>query len=249
MTANDMADALDQRTNRVDAAGGPGFLDAHYSRALTEAMWYHLSKYISAKTNLKREGFEESEIRGQGFSALIKTSNISVSASQAGVHSGGVYYDLPTDFMVAISESPVTSADDCTTTGQKLVAEVEPVSHDDYRRMLYNPYRRPRLSYNRAYVWRMYVGRFTDFFDPSIPATAKRCELIIPSAFTITQYRMDYLKIPPNIVVNRDVPNSQRHCILDASTHEIIVDIATKLLKRDTDQQSIPDPIPINEYH
>lgn len=249
MTANQMADALDQRTNRVDSAGGPGFLDSHYSRVLTEAMWYHVSKYISPKTNLKREGFEESEIRGQGFSALIETANITPSASQVGVHNGGTFYDLSSDFMVAIAEYPVTSIDDCVTTGQKLVAEVEVVSHDDYRRKLFNPYRRPRLQYNRAYVWRMYVGRFTDFYNPLIPATVKRCELIVPSQFTITSFRMDYLKTPPEIIVDRDTPNSQRHCILDESTHEIIVDIAANLLKRDTDQQSIPSPIPVNEFH
>jgi len=249
MTANEMAVVLSSRTNRVDSAGGPGFLDVHYSRALTEALWYYITKFVSSKTNLKRESFEDSEIRGQGLSALInQTLSLTTSASQVGVHTNGTYYDLPEDFMVAISESPLTSAQSCVDDS-RLIAQVDIVSHDSYRLLLENPYRRPRLEYNRAYIWRLFVGRTVDYYNPNIPNTLKRCEVIVPPAFTVQNYRMDYLKIPPNIIVDLDTPANQRHCILDISVHEAIVDIAVSLLKRDTDQQSIPNPIPISEIH
>jgi hypothetical protein len=41
---------------------------------------------------------------------------------------------------------------------------------------------------------------------------------------------MRYLKNPEKIVVDRNTPANQRNCILDYSTHTVIVDIAMSLM-------------------
>jgi hypothetical protein len=41
---------------------------------------------------------------------------------------------------------------------------------------------------------------------------------------------MNYLINPPEIIVDRNLPNNQRNCILDVSTHDIIVDTARDII-------------------
>jgi hypothetical protein len=44
---------------------------------------------------------------------------------------------------------------------------------------------------------------------------------------------------PKGIIVDRDTPNNQRNCILDESTHDVIIDIALSLLMDRVKEQEI----------
>ena len=114
MTANEMASELELRLDRSDSFGSPGYEDFDVSSVLTEAQWLYIKKFYDEQNNRKRQGFEETEVRNQGLSALIKQgANLNVSVSQAGVLENGKFFDLPDDFMYTIYEEALIDKADC----------------------------------------------------------------------------------------------------------------------------------------
>ena len=105
MTANEMANELELRLDRSDSFGSPGYEDFDLTSVLTEGQWLYIKKFASELNNRKNQGFEETEVRNQGLSALIKAGlTLSVSASQVGVLDNWVIYDLQDDIMFTIYE-------------------------------------------------------------------------------------------------------------------------------------------------
>ena len=87
MTANEMADMLEEKLDRADSFGSPGYEDFDLSSVLTEAQQLYVKKFFDEVNNRKQKGFEETEIRNQGLSALVKdANNLSASADQTGVN-------------------------------------------------------------------------------------------------------------------------------------------------------------------
>ena len=58
---------------------------------------------------------------------------------------------------------------------------------------------------------------------------------------------MNYLINPPQIIVDRDTPGNQRNCILDESTHTVIVDIAKDLTLQRVKEQKIQNIEPVKD--
>ena len=235
MTANEMADALDEKLDRADSFGSPGYEDFDYSSILTEAVQLYVKKYFDELNNRKGKGFQEIEIRDQGLSALIKDApSLSPSASQAGVivntNVTGKFYDLPLDHMYTIYEECTIDKTDCSTD-KSIVAYVVQIAHNEMQRFNWSKYKRPFYkSYGDARVWRSEFSRTVTGILPSAPATAKRHELFTDGTFNVVTYHMRYLKNPTNIVVDRTTLANQRNCELDTSTHVVIVDIAMDLM-------------------
>ena len=89
MTANEMADELELRLDRADSLGSPGYEDFDLSSVLTEAQLLYIKQFVSELNNRKGQGFEETEVRNQGLSALIKQgANLTVSADQTRIVTG-----------------------------------------------------------------------------------------------------------------------------------------------------------------
>lgn len=250
MTANQMANDLEIRLDRALSFGSPGYEDFELSRVLTQAEFMYVKKYMSGLTNLKTYGFEETEARGQGFSALITDSGLlPVSADQTGTLENGTFYDLPDDFMFTILEIAGTDAPDCRATDESnLYAEVRVVSHDEYTRFKRNVYKRPYANGYDATVFRMYFSPQINSLDPTVESTPKRHELITDGTFNVVDYRMRYLKNPPDIVVDRSNPNNQRNCILDEFTHDVIVDLARDLMLEIVKEQKLDAEIDIDNF-
>src|SRR6056297_653193 len=103
MTANEMADELELKLDRSSSFGSPGYEDFELSSVLTEAQNLFVKKFIDKKNDRKFESFEETEIRGQGLSALLSRGiSLSPSSGQIGTFQNGTYFDLPEDFMYCI---------------------------------------------------------------------------------------------------------------------------------------------------
>lgn len=233
MTANEMADSLDQKLDRAFSNGSPGYEDFDYTSVLTEAQQFYVKKFFDELNNRKSKGFQETEIRNQGLGGLIKSpsSSLTVSASQLGILPNEVFYDLPTDHMYTTYEHCVINKLVCGSTVNYIVADVVPVGENEIRRLEDNKYKKPFYkSYGNARVWRTEYSRATTGILPSAPATAKRHGLITDGTFSVTAYIMRYLKNPLDIVVNRTTVANQRNCELDISTHSVIVDIAQDLM-------------------
>lgn len=150
--------------------------------------------------------------------AVVITSGIGKSASQNGVHPNGVFLDLPDGFLYSIEETVMLNS----ATSE---AMVRPVTHDEYSINIYNPYKKP---YEHV-VWRMDVSRIVQNYDVDSTETNKRTEIILPPGRSLVSYRTRYLRMPPPIVIDSLNTDNQKHCILDASIHDEIIDEAVAI--------------------
>lgn len=240
MTANEMGDELELRLDRSDSFGSPGYEDFEISSVLSEAEQLYTKKFIDSLNNRKGASFDETEIRKQGLSALYrKGTNLSVSASQTDVLANGKFFDLPSDFMYTVYEEAIIDKQICNTQTY-IGATIRDISYDMIRRIGTNKYKKPFYTdYGNAEVWRVVFSRATSGANPALPATAKRHQLITDGTFNITNYSIIYLCNPPGIIVDRHTPSNQRNCILDVSTHSVIIDIAKDLMMNRVKEQKI----------
>ena len=99
MTANEMADRVLIQIDRMAA----GYEDSELSAILNKAQYQFIKSNQSPLTNPKREGLEESEVRNQGFSALVDSVLLPPAVSSTSDHSSyGVFVYLPSNLMSAI---------------------------------------------------------------------------------------------------------------------------------------------------
>ena len=232
MTANEMADELDQQVDRASSFGSPGYEDNEYSSVLTDAMNVYVKQFIDRKNNRKGESLEETEVRSQGLSALIKRGiALTVSADQTGTFTNGTFYDLPTDFMYTIHEDGTIDKKICTDGVTPISTTFNVIAHDEVSRLEKNKYKKPYYkTYGDAMTWRLVFSRVNDGYTDYTAQTVKRHQLVTDGTFNIERYSINYLQNPPNIIVNRTTTSFQRNCILDDSTHLPIIDIAKSLL-------------------
>ena len=241
MTANEMANKLEFLLDRANSFGSPGYTDEEISSILSSAQIQYVKRFFNYKNNAHQTGFEETEARGQGLSALIQDSGLLAPSSlQVGVLPDGVFYDLPKDFMFTIYELVYINRNNCDD-GKPTSAGVRVVSHDEYSAFKSNPYKKPYADNLGASVFRMY-------FNPHQVTDRKRHELITDGTFDITSYRMRYLKNPVDIVVSRQTPDNQVSCELDEFTHEVIVDIARDLMLEVVKEQKLDNEIDIENF-
>lgn len=239
MTANEMATELELELDRSSSLGSPGYEDFDLTSILTKAEAFFVKKFIDKKNNRKQESLEESEIRGQGLSALLKRGiSLPPSSDQLGVFSNGTYYDLPEDFMLTIEERIITDKILCDTVDDKVEAGVGVVTHDNVSKWKNNKYKKPYcFDYGDALVWRLYYSRDVD--GSISPASNKRHQLITDGTFNIDDYTMTYLINPKGIVVDYTTPSNQVNSILDKSTHLVIIGIATDLMMDRVKEQKV----------
>jgi hypothetical protein len=231
MNANEMANELELKADRVSSFGSPGYEDEDLTSVLTEAENLFVKKFVDRKNNRKNESFDETEIRNQGLSALVKRgAALSASSSQVGVFANGTFFDLPVDFMQCIHEEIIVNKNQCGTD-TPIEADVFVAGYDEVSRLRKNKYKKPYcFSSGEAKVWRLVFSREVDGDNPSAVETAKRHQVLTDGTFAVSSYSINYLRLPKGIVVDRDTPSNQRSSILDSFTHSTIIDIALSLL-------------------
>jgi hypothetical protein len=248
MTANQMWENVLVTYDALYSQSAPGFVDPEASILLTKAQWYYILQRLNPKSNRNMEGFEETEIRIQGLSALVKDSQDATPPiielppqDQTGTLPGEKLWALPVDFMIAIYEGCTTNIPRCGTTNTFNRIMTIPISHDEYNLNYYNPYKRPYTDGTEGIIWRLEHGR-----KPVNNVERKIHGLITDDtgsdAFEVTGYYLRYIKNPSDIVVNLNTPASQVNCELDSLTHQGICDIAVKLLSA-----AVREQIPINQ--
>ena len=240
MTANEMKFNFQLKFDSLFEFSSPAYDDRQISWLLTEAQFRVFIKRYNPLGDKYREGFEDNERRRRDLEQLIESASIAggqiaISADQDGVHPNGTFYDLPDGFLYATEESAITSE----IPGEEVY--VKPVKHDQYRANIRHPFKRP---YHNL-VWRMDYSRQTHALGTATDATNKRTELIVRDSGVnpITDYRVVYLRTPPDIVVDETALQNQVHCILDETLHREIVDeavvIADAAVKKDEYQVSL----------
>jgi hypothetical protein len=227
MTANEMKFSWLLKFEAMFNYSAPAYDDRQVSYLLTNAQLRVFKRYYNPYGNKYQAGFEANEQRRRDLEQFIKNAsisggNITLSSAQTGIHPNGKFYDMPEDFLFPIEES-------AKLTGGTKEIDVKPVRHDQYRANINNPYKNPYSNL----VWRLDYSRADhgeDGGNAYTGRTKKRIELITDGT-DITDYRIRYIISPPNIVVDEITLANQRHCILDATLHDDIVDEAVIIAK------------------
>jgi len=226
MTSNELKYSFLQKLDKDFQYGAPAYDDVGISSWLTKGQLVVFKRYYKPRED--GFSFESNELGGRALDQLIRAASLTagtivVSSDQVGIHPNGKFFDLPTGFYLAIEETAKTneSSDEVF---------VRPVSHNSYFINLENPYKKPTANV----VWRMHFSRLDhgeDGGDFLTGQTKKRIELIVrdSNVHPITDYRLRYLAYPPNIVCDEFDTSNQRHCILDESLHDEIINEAVKM--------------------
>lgn len=230
MTPNEMKYNMLLFYDKLFEYGAPDYDDRQISAILTKAQIRVFKRHYMPQANKFQMGFEQSEQRRRDLEQFIKNASISngeitesAIGEQAAVHPNGTLYDMPSDFLYAIEEALVTDV----SAPEEIT--VVPIVHDYYRANIRNPYKQPYKNL----AWRMDYSRETPADGTSDPSS-KRTEIITDSTSTISEYRVRYLISPPEIIVDVVNAANQKHCILDATLHDEIVDEAVKIAKAAT---------------
>jgi hypothetical protein len=241
MTANEMWDNVLVTYDALYSQSAPGFVDPEASIILTKAQWYYVLQRINPKSNRNMEGFEETEIRIQELSSLVKDSQdaippISQLTTQTGTLPGETLWAIPVDCMLPIYEGCTTNTKQCNTTDTYNRIMTIPISHDEYNLNFSNPYKKPWTDGTEGIIWRLEHGIKTVVDGKS--QERKIHGIITDGVFKVTDYFMRYIKYPKDIVIG----SSPVNCELDPISHQSICDIAVKLLSA-----AVREQIPANQ--
>lgn len=247
-TGNEMGDELLLRLDRMDLKTSRGWEDDELSAFLNRAQIAHIQSILT-KLNPKLEAFDETELRKQGLSELIRFNqnsspvpqNSDVLGSEADVFDNSYTFEMPEDFWFPITERCQIDQILCSQlpAEKAAVLPVVPVTNDEYNLQIKNPYRRPFFKNDEGLVWRIQFNRADDGYDDESVRTVKRAVLITDGTFAPVVYRFRYLRVPPKVVVDFDNSANQKNCVLDFDVQEAIIDLAVKIIKEVSDRQQV----------
>ena len=209
--------------DKITNFDAPGYEDVEISVFLTKAQERVVLSHIRSLGNKYQEGFEESEIRRKELNKLVRGVTITTpSATQTNSLPNGVFYDLPDDFLFAISEEITTASTDSCKNGVRLM--VKPTTHDELVINTRNPFKKPSIL---RYAWRV------DYSDG-------KHELITDASFSVAEYHLRYLKTLRPIVIGANTVDGAAgplDCELNNILHKRIIDEAVKIATGITDPE------------
>jgi hypothetical protein len=223
MTAAEMREEFLILYDKITNFDAPGYEDDEISRFLSRAQERLVLHLYNPLSNKFITGFEGSEKRRKDLSELMRNANLTqanVSATQTGVKPNGQFFDLPSDFLYAVSEEVLTASTTACFNGNTI--EVKPIAHDEYTKNIKSPFKKPY----KDLVWRM------DFSRATVGANPKRHELITDGTYTVATYSLRYLRRPQPIIAGSGPIEGLAgplNCELDEITHRAIIDEAVAI--------------------
>ena len=219
LSAADMKNEFEILYDKITNLAAPGYEDDEISLFLNLGQERIIKSRLNSKGNKYGESFEQSEKRRKDFSELVRdaidgsgTLTTSISSNQNGVLPNGVFFDLPLDFLHAITER-IESDIICNGVAKQI--DVKPITHDQFNINVSNPFKKP----SSTLAWRM------DFSRENVSSTEKkRHEIITDGSYSPKKYYLRYIKRPIDIDITGGID-----CELDGSIHREIVSKAVEL--------------------
>jgi len=222
MTATDMEEEFLILYDKITNFDAPGYTPHEISRFLTKGQERVFLDLYNPLGNSSKEGFEETEARRKELQELVVGATCTVSASQVGTLTNGVFYDLPSDCLFVVQEEIVMQSANSCLNNKKL--RVKPITSDHYEINKDNPFKKPS---GKRYAWRLdYSGR--------------KHEIISDGTFTVLTYKVRYLKKLTPIIIGVDTVDGvsgPQSCQLNTIVHRRIIDEAVKMATGITDPQ------------
>jgi hypothetical protein len=232
MTNLEFINEFDIAYNNTRSNSAPGLDLYEQSVFLTKAQEQIVFNYFNPNSNIKREGFENTEKRRRDLEKIVKNYTIGaganiVLATSTGVNLKGLdsyFISIPDNLFFITQEKVILSVDRYAT--------VIPMSHDELMLQVDNPFRKPKDNLVSVIVWR--VDNSLGTFDESV-------EIVIPEGATIQTYQMRYVEKPEPIVLvdlstefawqglSVDGVTAETSCKLNSIVHRQILDRAVDM--------------------
>lgn len=230
MTNQQFLDNVLLEYDKVSNGSLPGYTAAELSMMATEALERLITTKYSPKSNRLGEGFEETEKRIQDLGEYVRYRNIITFTT--GFFDNAYYVTLPntlitvgpTDYSdvywYTIFEEVTTNQLDCTIPGNTTVyvkADVNEVSHGELKDALRNPFRKPFVKNDEGRVLRL-------------RSEGRQHQLITDGTFTISSYRVGYIRKPEPIDLTG--PANNQVCLLSDSAQRELVNETVQVALR-----------------
>ena len=216
MTVLQMHDRFKIGLDKVDSLSNPNFIPEEIDIILNDAK----DQLIALKAfgnNDSRESLEETQKRLDDLKNITTNYSTSVFVNNTDNKPNAVFVSLPENYRHAIQEEARVTYTNCHNTPTAGLAEIIPISHDRYNRMVKDPFNVP----NDEIVYRL---------GYSITAGVETFELIHSSTVVVDDYILRYIRQPNIITLGSQylVPVPDVDCELSEHTHREIVALAVK---------------------
>jgi len=250
MNVLEFINEFDIAYNNIRSNGAPGLDLYEQSVFLSKAQEQLVFNYFDPKSNIRNDGFENSEKRRRGLEKLIKnyyTNNENSLIEDVPDLSGiplenfnNYFVKIPGNVFFVIQESSyLKDNNDILYNTIKTI----PVTHDEIMLQEENPFRKPNIDGVSKRVWRVdnSLGTFTD-----------SVEIVTPVGFSLINYQMRYIEKPTPIILTDltsgdftgmglsiDGITDETDCKLSSLVHRQIVDRAVELAKESFEVASL----------
>lgn len=224
MTIQEMHYQFKIGLDKVDSLSSPNFIPEEIDIFLNNAQEQFISQRAFSN-NPKKEGLEETQKRVDDLKNIISNYNTTTFTTTVDNKPNGVFVALPSDYRHAIQEEATVSYTDCNSTTQTEQAEIIPINHDEYNRIIRDPFKKP----DKEIIYRL-------GFEP---AASERFEIISGPSTTLTTYVLRYIRNPQQLRYGTQyqTPTTDLDCELSLHTHREIVALAVKNALEDIESQ------------
>lgn len=206
MTIQEFHIAFKLGLDKLDSQNYPDILPEEIDFLLNNAQ-DRFVKQRYGRNNPKREGFEETQKRTEDLKTLIKSAHITPNVySIDNISNSARFYTLPIDHRYIVQEQVDVTYLDCNSNPITNKLLVRPIQHNDYDKILNDPFNRP----NTTKVLRLMAEG--------------KVELITASGYTLGTYYLRYIKKPDRMDITIGTT-----CELPEDVHQEIVDGAVAL--------------------
>lgn len=226
MTTSELSNEFDVLYDNLATKGAPGLDNYDKSVFLSKAQLEIVKNKYNPLGNKYKKGFEQNEQRRTDIKELIFDFKATeVVNTNAKINSSSVVYKIPDDVLYIIfEEGTIASTEKACLAGKTI--DVDPTTHDEYKTILKNPFKRP----DEGNALRL---------DLSEQDGNKVVEIY--SEYSLDEYHIRYIKLPPPIILSDlDVEfveegltiqgdKIKSECILGESIHQEILDRAIEM--------------------
>ena len=209
MTVTELHIEFKFRMDKLDSLNYPNFLPEEIDLLLNNAQ-QRIIKQRYGKTNLKREGYEETQKRTEDLKNITVNAIITPSAlASDNIDPIARFFTLPSNHWFTIQERSTITCNLCGINVTNLV-EVIPINHSEFSKRIKDPFSKP----DEEQVLRLMENG--------------KAELL--SSCTLVDYRLRYVKEPAVISLLGGVTSE-----LSNQIHSEIVDMAVVIALEGTE--------------